>query len=220
MIKIIKIRGLLRFSKNGKYLKTQNGSLLSVKRIKHAKCLVDEFYIEKKLKDPYSLVSLSYFSCDLDEKNVEQIKKKILEFINFDFVLYRCFDDIELITLMEKKFSKFVDKFEDLFNLNFIKVKKISDYNNVESLSFEKYLNKLDNFHLTTLYKLSLLTKSVILSYFFMNKKIDYNTLFKLSNLEYTYQQKRWGVVEEQKAIDKNFLEIIKNISIFLKNIN
>ena len=53
-----------------------------------------------------------------------------------------------------------------------------------------------------------------------MNKKIDYNTLFKLSNIEYTYQQKRWGVVQEQKKVNQNTLKTIKNISFFFKNVN
>ena len=78
----------------------------------------------------------------------------------------------------------------------------------------------MDVFQLTIFYKLSCLTKSVILSYFYINKKINNNTLYKLSNLEYTYQQKRWGVVKEQKEVDKNHFETIKKISFFLKNIN
>ena len=121
---------------------------------------------------------------------------------------------------MEKEFSPFINDFEDIFNLQLTIANSISDYNKVESLSFQSFLNKLDDFQLTTLYKLSSLTKSVILSYFFINQKISYNTLYKLSNLEYTYQQKQWGVVNEQKAIDKNFLKIIKNISFFFKNTN
>ena len=51
-------------------------------------------------------------------------------------------------------------------------------------------------------------------------KDINYNTLFKLTNMEYNYQQKRWGVVPEQENIDKNFYNTLKKISIFFKNAN
>ena len=90
----------------------------------------------------------------------------------------------------------------------------------IKNLSFKSYLDKLDVFKLTTLYKLSSLTKSVILSYFFVNKKINYKTLYKLTNIEYNYQQKRWGTVEEQLLMNKDFIERIKNISFFFKNIS
>ena len=90
----------------------------------------------------------------------------------------------------------------------------------LKHLLFKSYLDKLDIFKLTTLFKLSSLTKSVILSYFFVNKKINYKTLYKLTNIEYNYQQKRWGVVEEQLLMNKDFIERIKNISFFFKNIS
>ena len=63
-------------------------------------------------------------------------------------------------------------------------------------------------------------TVNLKLSFNFLKKKIDYNSLYKLSNLEYTYQQKRWGLVDEQKLINRNNFLVMKNISFFLKNIN
>ena len=33
----------------------------------------------------------------------------------------------------------------------------------------------------------------------------------------YLFQQKKWGVVNEQKIVDKDYLKSIKNISIFFK---
>ena len=92
--------------------------------------------------------------------------------------------------------------------------------NKLNHLSFKSYLDTLDIFKLTTLFKLSSLTKSVILSYFFINKKINYKILYKLTNLEYNYQQKRWGVVDEQLSMNEDFIKIIKNISFFFKNIS
>ena len=78
-------------------------------------------------------------------------------------------------------------------------------------------MDKLDNYNLTVLFKLATLTKSVILSYFFVMKDINYNTLFKLTNMEYNYQQKRWGVVPEQENIDKNHYNTLKKFQFSLK---
>jgi chaperone required for assembly of F1-ATPase len=121
---------------------------------------------------------------------------------------------------MEKQFDPFIFEFEGLFDCNFEKIFSIVKSSNLKHASFNLYLNELDIFKLTTLFKLSSLTKSVILSYFFINKKINYKTLYKLSNLEYNYQQKRWGIVEEHLLMNKDFIESIKNISFFFKNIS
>ena len=220
MIKIIKINKNYTFLKNSQTLKTENGNILFVKRKKHAELIVKEFLNGMKSKDSNSLLNLTLFSCNLSKNEIELIKKKIIELLNFDLLLYRSFDENELLEIMEKEFDPFLSEFENLFECNFEKIFSIVHSNKLKNLLFKSYLDKLDIFELTTLFKLSSLTKSVILSYFFINKKINYKTLYKLTNLEYDYQQKRWGVVDEHLFIKKDFINIIKNISFFFKNIS
>ena len=220
MIKIIKIKNNYRFLKNNQNLKTENGNILFVKRRKHAELIIKEFLLGSKLKDPNSLINLTRFSCNLRKDEIEKIINKLLELLNFDLLLFRSFDETELVNLMEKEFDPFIFEFEKLFNCEFEKIFSIVHSSNLEHLSFKLYLSKLDIFKITTLFKLSSLTKSVILSFFFINKKINYKTLYKLTNLEYNYQQKRWGVVDEQLSMDEDFIKIIKNISFFFKNIS
>ena len=220
MIKIIKVNNNYRFLKNNQNLKTENGNILFVKRKKHAQLIVGEFFQKAKSKDPNTLLNLTLFSCNLSKEEIEQIKKKIIELLNFDLLLFRSFDETELVKIMEKEFDPFICKFEDLFDCKFEKIFSIVHSGSLKHLLFKSYLDKLDIFKLTTLFKLSSLTKSVILSYFFVNKKINYKTLYKLTNIEYNYQQKRWGIVEEQLLMNEDFIKRIKNISIFFKNIS
>ena len=220
MIKISKINNNYGFLKNRKNLKTESGNILFVKRKKHAELIIKEFVNGKKSKDPNSLLNLTLFSCNLSKGEIEQIKKKIIEFLNYDLLLFRSFDENELLKIMEKEFDPFITEFENLFECNSKKIFSIVHSNKLNHLLFKSYLDKLDIFELTALFKLSSLTRSVILSYFFINKKINYKTLYKLSNLEYNYQQKRWGVVEEQLLMKEDFIRIIKNISFFFKNIS
>ena len=220
MIKIIKVNNNYRFLKNNQNLKTENGNILFVKRKKHAQLIVGEFFQKAKSKDPNTLLNLTLFSCNLSKEEIEQIKKKIIELLNFDLLLFRSFDETELVKIMEKEFDPFICKFEDLFDCKFEKIFSIVHSGSLKHLLFKSYLDKLDIFKLTTLFKLSSLTKSVILSYFFVNKKINYKTLYKLTNIEYNYQQKRWGTVEEQLFMNEDFIKRIKNISIFFKNIS
>ena len=220
MIKIVKINNNYGFQKNNQNLKTENGNILFVKRKKHAELIIREYINGVKSKDPNSLINLTLYSCNLSKGEIEQIKKKIIELLNFDILLFRFFEENELLKIMEKEFDPFISKFEGLFDCNMEKIFSIVHSSNLKHLSFKLYLDKLDIFKLTTLFKLSSLTKSVILSYFFINKKINYKTLYKLTSLEYNYQQKRWGVVPEQKNTDKNLLSTLKKISFFFKNLD
>ena len=220
MIKILKVDNNFRFLKNNQILKTENGNILFVKRKKHAELIIKEFLQRSKLKDPNTLLNLTLFSCNLGKDEIEQIKKKIIELLNFDLLLFRSFDETELVKIMEKEFDPFICEFENLFDCKFEKIYSIVHSGNPKNLLFKSYLDKLDIFKLTTLFKLSSLTKSAILSYFFVNKKINYKTLYKLTNIEYNYQQKRWGTVEEQLLMNEDFIQRIKNISFFFKNID
>ena len=220
MIKIIKVNKNYRFIKNNQNLKTESGNILFVKRKKHAELIIEEFLQQTKSKNPNTLLNLTLFSCNLNKDEIEQIKQKIIELLNFDLLIFRFFDEIELVKIMDKEFDPFISEFEDLFDCKFKKIFSILHSGNLKHLLFKSYLDKLDIFKLTTIFKLSSLTKSVILSYFFVNKKINYKTLYKLTNIEYNYQQKRWGTVEEQLLMNKDFIERIKNISFFFKNIS
>ena len=220
MIKIIKVNNKYRFLKDNQNLRTENGNILFVKRKRHAELIIKEFLQRSKSKDPNTLLNLTLFSCNLSKDEVEQIKKKIIELLNFDLLLFRSFDETELVKIMEKEFDPFICEFENLFDCKFEKIYSIVHSGNPKNLLFKSYLDKLDIFKLTTLFKLSSLTKSAILSYFFVNKKINYKTLYKLTNIEYNYQQKRWGTVEEQLLMNEDYIQRIKNISFFFKNID
>ena len=220
MIKIIKVNKNYRFLKNNQNLKTESGNILFVKRKKHAELIIEEFLQQTKSKNPNTLLNLTLFSCNLNKDEIEQIKQKIIELLNFDLLLFRSFDETELVKIMEKEFDPFICEFEDLFDCKFEKIFSIVHSGNLKHLLFKSYLDKLDIFKLTAIFKLSSLTKSVILSYFFVNKKINYKTLYKLTNIEYNYQQKRWGTVEEQLIMNEDLIERIKNISFFFKNIS
>ncbi len=219
-IKISKINNKYFFIIKKKQITTNNGNLLEVKNKIHANLLINDFHEKKKLKDPYSLINLTFFSCNLNTSEKNKIKNKILELLDFDVILYRSFEDIELIKLMNNKTNSLIDKFSEIFQSKITLRSSILDRSSINNINFKHFLDKIDNFQLTVIYKLAILTKSVILTYFFFKKKINDNTLYKLSNIEYTYQQKRWGVVEEQKVIDINNIETLKKISFFFKIIN
>ena len=219
MYSIIEEKQKFYILKNNKKLKTPNKKDLYGKNFLHAKNLVNEMQVKKN--DEFSIFNLTLFSCNLTDSDNINIINKIIRMLDYDNTLYRDSTTISLNKEMDKKFNKYIDEFSNKFKINFCFLNNIiSKQEKLNIKKFVKYLHDLDNFNITVLYKLSGITKSVILSYFFLNKRILSKKLFELSNIESIYQQKYWGLVDEQKKINNNYLESIKNISNFFKNIS
>ena len=206
------------YSKSSKVF-TPSKNPLKTKSEKHAKILIRE--IKKRIKlDSHSILNLTLFSRNLSKIDKIEISKKILKVLENDYVLFRNFNDKLLIKDMNNKFGAFIKAFSLEFNLplqvqtGFItKVKNKND-------KFSNWLENLDNDRFTALFKLASISDSIILSYFFIKKKIRCKRFFKLVNIEYNYQQQRWGLLDEHKESDNYYLKAIQNISLFLKITN
>ena len=161
-------------------------------------------------------MNLTFFSCALDIDDKNKIINLLLDNLKNDLILFRFFEDKNLQTLICKKLDVYVDEFSKIFktNLKFIYSFKI-DSNKLNYQIFKKFLIDLNVFLLSCIYKLTCLTKSVILSYFFIIKKINYKQLFELTNIENQFQQKKWGYVNEQKKIDIYSIEVLKIFQFF-----
>ena len=162
------------------------------------------------------------FASSLDKKKVNEIIIILLKNLDFDLLLYRFFEDEELVKLMNQKYDPFVSSFNEIFDIKLYVIKNLIKNTNSDSDKklFKKFILKLNKFYLTIFFKLSGMSKSVILSYFFLKKKVGISNFFELINLENKFQQNRWGYVDEQKKIDEYYLSTLKKISFFLKNIN
>ena len=210
------------FYKNDSLIKVSDNNPLLAINLKHAELILKDLKKKEVKTDPLSALGLSVFASSLDKKKVNEIITTLLKDLDFDLLLFRFFDDKELLKLMNQKYDPFVNNFNKKFN---IKLTLIEDFTkNVNSVTnknvLKKFMLKLSNFYLTILFKLSSISKSVILSYFFLMKKIDIPEFFKLINLENKYQQNLWGYVDEQKKIDEHSLTNLKKISFFFKNVN
>ena len=172
-------------------------------------------------KNEYSLVNLTFFSCALDENDKKQMVNILLDYLKNDLILYRYFEDEKLRILINNKLNIYVEEFSKKFRIKLYLVNNLSlNTKKLNDVCFKEYLLNLNVFLLSCIYKLTCLTKSVILSYFFIVRRFNYNKLFELTNIENNFQQKIWGYVDEQKKIDVQSVKILKNISIFFKNIN
>ena len=219
MFELVKKGKYYYVTKEGKIITTPNSNLLFAKNKAHANLILEN--LKQNGKDELSTLSLTLFACNLKKDERHLMENKILQQLDYDNILYRCNTTIPLNKFMDENLNKFIFFFKKKFKLNLVLLDSIlKKQNDIKKYEFINYLRCLDIFYFSLFYKLSLLTKSTILTYLFIEKKISQKTLFKLSNLENIFQQKDWGIVEEQKIVDKEYNLTLKKFSIFLKNIS
>lgn len=210
------------FYKNNSLIKiSENKPLLAI-NLKHAELILKDLKKKVVKTDPFSVLGLSVFASSLDKKQVNEIIAVLLKDLDFDLLLFRFFDDKKLLKLMNQKYDPFINNFNKIFKMKLTIIEDMTKNSNCVTNKnlLKKFIQQLNNFHLTTLFKLSGISKSVILSYFLLTKKVDIPEFFKLINLENKYQQNLWGYVDEQKKMDEHSLITLKKISFFFKNVN
>ena len=206
------------YSKSSKIL-TPSKNPLKTKSEKHAKILIRE--IKKRIKlDSHSILNLTLFSQNLSKIDKIEISKKIFEVLENDYVLFRNFNDKLLIKDMNDKFGAFIKDFSLEFNLSLQVQTGFVNKVKFKNGNLKNWVMNLNNERFTALFKLASISDSLILSYFFIKKKIRCKRFFKLVNIEYNYQQQRWGLLDEHKESDNYFLKAIQNINLFLKITN
>lgn len=204
---------------NQKKISMKNNLNFYVKSKQMALKIVDEinnvgYFDLKKLP----ITSLAFFSVNLDSKDKKDVISYLTNSITFDNTLYRPANDETLKNLMDKEYNHYISSFSRTFSMKLnIKCDALGYQKDLCNDSFEEKISSYDCFSLALFYKLTKMTNSVILSYYFMLRKYGIKKLDNLTNLERHYQNINWGLTTEQEIENKNFLLILKNFSIFLK---
>ena len=199
---------------------TPNKYPLKTKSIGHARILMREIKKKKNKTKPFSILGLTFFSTNLSKIDKIEITKKLFNILQNDYILFRNFNDKLLINYMNKKFGTLIEDFSLEFNFPLKVHRDFTNNIRYTNENFTNWLMNLENDKFTALYKLASISDSTILSYFFIKKKIRCKRFFKLVNIEYDYQQKRWGSLDEHKESKSYFLKALDNINLFLKITN
>ena len=221
IFKYLNINGIFYILKNQKKILTPNNFYFLVKTENLAKLIIDELNKFKNINNTKTPIShLAFFSCNISKKDKKKIIEEIIENLYFDNLLYRSSDKNKINQLMKRNFDSFVDIFNTRFSLSLEIKNTFFSYQTSQNLNkFSKFLDDLCNYEITLIYKLHKISKSVILSYFYFKKKINFKAFINLIFLESDFQKKKWGSIPEQEIIDKDLKINIKIYSIFFKNL-
>ena len=201
---------------------TSKGNNILIPLIKSQKKFIKKINSEI-LKKNSNFIQLLFFSNDIDDKKKKTISESILNFIDTDTVCFRDKGKPELLELQKKRWDNYLYFCKKHFYLDFhinhsifLKKQKRDTHNKIK-----KILDKMTNYHLTTLYFLVKISNSIIISLNILFNDTEANLAWKDSNLEYEYNKSMWGEDSDSK---KNFLlkksfftDIINFISIFDK---
>lgn len=185
---------------DGNELKTPMKNELSFYTEKLAIKIASEWEEQKYEINPQIMPFNRYANSIIDRilPNKKIVLDELIEYAQSDVICYRDGSNSELLTVQDKKWNPILEWFDkndmhfevayDVFPIEQDE-KSVSNFKaNLENLSLEE---------LSLLYFASAISKSTLLSYALLNKKISAGELFELSLLEELWQAENWGKEEE-----------------------
>ena len=189
--------------------------------LKNTKSLIRDLnFLEDKSLLNQEIIKLCIFTSNLSSKDISTIIDQIINQVRFDNILYRSSKDSRLSELMNKKYSYIIEKFSKEFKIKFKIIKgTIGHQDRFNSRFLKVFLKKLNKYQITVILNLVQISKSVILSYNFVNLNLNQYDFLDLSNFENDYNVNRWGQTDENISSENEIKEKMKNITIFLKEL-
>ena len=155
------------------------------------------------------------FSIVRDKINVNKtfFVNNLMKYAETDLICYWEVGPEELYLLQRKKWKKIFDILRGE-KLNFkytTNIKPIQQKKDTLDL-LKKKIFKVSDIELSCLTIITEITGSILLSFLFVNYKLNHNELYENCFLHNLWQSKKWGLIEDESNKRKNDLIIFKKI--------
>ena len=195
--------------------------------IKISEQLADEIVREWSLDGKIDFIKNSFFTkfcfsaTDFSEKERVAVMDRMVEYGNCDPICYIA-SEPEKLHLKQKKLYKPLIEWAEKFLS--IKLKTSTSILFIEqpllnSIKIKKYLEGLDNFHLTAVHEITKSLGSFFTSLALYRKFISPERAWEVANAEDDYRIEVWGEVEEETLIKNINLEFFNKLVRILKMI-
>ena len=220
-IKKIKDKDFMLYKNDIPYT-TNNGNNILLPYIIKKKQFIKKLNIDFDKKESI-FFKILFYSADIDKNRRDVLEKKILNYIDTDLICYREKIGSELEKLQREKWDSYLNfcknKFLLDFKLNYSLMPFTQKKTNHKKIT--KLIKKMNPHYITSFFFLVELTNSIIISLNIFYNNINIDDAWEASNLEYSYNQKKWGIDKELKSnllLKKNlFNDIINYIMFFSK---
>ena len=199
-------------------LKTDQGNHVSV-----SERLADKMVKEWSMEGKIDTIKNSFFTkfcfaaIDITENEREAVLGSLADYSNCDPICYIADEPTKLHLKQKDLYKPLIDWTE---NFLLIKLNKASGLSFVEqpslnSSKIKKYLEELDNFHLTAVHEITKSLGSLFTCLALYNNKISSELAWEIANVEDNFRIEVWGEVEEEtqkKNTDSYHFKCLVNI--------
>lgn len=199
---------------NDKELKTPNKNKFNFDN-KHAPLLIKNEISSQNNLNLEKSIYYKIFSIARDKINLNKtfFVNDLMKYAETDLICYWEANPEELYSLQKKKWKEIFDilkreslEFKYTTDIKPIKQKKVT----LDLLKTKFF--KVSDIRLSCLTIITEITGSVLLSFLFVNYKLNYNELYENCFLHNLWQSKKWGLIEEENNRRKYDLIIFKKI--------
>ncbi len=195
--------------------------------IKISERLADELVREWSVDGKIDFIKNSFFTkfcfsaTDCTEKQRIGVLDRLVEYGNCDPICYIANEPKKLRLKQEKLYSPLIDWAEQFLS---IKLKTGPSLLFIEqpllnSSKIKKYLEDLDNFHLTALHELTKILGSLFTALALYNKSVSAELAWEAANVEDNFRIEIWGKVEDETLIRDLNLKYFNSLVKILKMI-
>ena len=194
-------------------LKTDKGNEISM-----SERLADEMVKEWSSEGKIDTIKNSFFTkfcfsvVDITEKEREAVFGSLAEYGNCDPICYIADQPMKLHLKQKDLYKPLIDWTEKFLS---IKLNKASGLSYVEQPSenpgkIKKYLEELNNFHLTAIHEITKSLGSLFTCLAFYNNIISPELSWEVANVEDNFRIEVWGEVDEEMLAKKSNLDHFK----------
>jgi len=209
-------------SLDGRRLKTPAGAELSVPTRPLALAIMDEW---ERVDEQIDASLMPYFSAgatviDRVFTQMPALQAELLEYAKAELICYRASqDEAELAEFQSQQWDKWLAWMQQDHQISFccthgiMPVAQSADTAEKCAILIGQY----DGWLLSCLYRAVQLTSSFVLSYAFLQNKLDADSLFDASCLDELFQNRKWGLDFEAETRQNNIKAELSDIEAFLK---
>ena len=200
-IKKIKDKGFILYNNDIPYTTNKGNNILLPCIIKEKK-FIKKLNIDFAKNQESTFFKILFYSADIDKNSREVIEKKILNYIDTDLICYREKIGSELEKIQREKWDSYLNFCKNKFQLDFKLNYSLMPFTQ-KKINHKKITNlikKMNPHYITIFFFLVELTNSIIISLNILYNNINIDDAWEASNLEYSYNQKKWGIDKELKS--------------------
>lgn len=200
---------------DGRELKTPQKKPLTLINKKIADAIAQEWSKQDETIDHSSmpLTSLAFTALDLVEEARDKVIDEVINFTHTDTSCCWVEDPKELRQQQLKTFLPLIQWFSEKYSIPLQPTETVfvSRLDDNEFVSLRNILNSYDPYHLTAVFNMTNIFKSLVLTMALINDSISMDEAWTASQLEESFQIKKWGETEEIKNQRDYLLKDLKS---------